>query len=551
VEDNLVMNFFCIFWFIEIYSLSIGLQENHINPKFNQLFFQRLDEDIKEFNSICKKFGDQFIKDLIEFCTLPVYKRITAHGQLVTSYHSVGQKLRPLNVGEVQQPFNIIYDPWREIFLSFRAADLLANAICPSFAVFVDWFYIKNSKKGLFDNEQQYQKLEFSERASTITRKLRETQHITYMRDKNAKKFLNNMFQILYDKIEDPIDYTKANLMMSNVTLGFVTENVGRTFYDFPALEESKVWTNAVGHILKDESIFRKYIWDVCYALLSLNIKCGITHSDLHLNNVTINNLDTASKTKEPWVVYNVLGYWFSFQTKGPYACIIDFSRGTIHPDMVEKYPYFSDRDDFDKFVDQQNIRMMHVLEQSIPTFMKIHSEKVLELLKNNFDKFYMIYSAIDTYNFCTKLLKYLSGSTTKTNIELLNHIVKLSEHFLTHVMLKVINNPQMTIEWPILTILKECFTDNIFNKQIPQKWNIIDVWVLDKPMKYSLEKYEKWPVLLQEVHGMKDLKDPKSIYLLKNVTWTDELRKGYERFRKQQMTMIKYIAQRHKEKYH
>ena len=551
VEDSIVMRFFSIFWIIEVYNLSIGLQENHINPKFNQIFFSHLDEDIKEFKRICVKFGKSYINELITFCTLPIFRRITAKGEFVPSFHSVGQKLRPLNVGEVQEPLNIVYDQWREIFLSSKAADLLANIICPSFAVFVDWFYIKNSKKGLFDNEQQYQKLDHSERALSITRKLRETQRITYMRDKNSKKFLNGMFQTLYDKIEDPIDFAKANLMMSNVTLGFVTENVGRTIYDLPALEKSSVWNAAVGDVLKNPVLFRKYMWDVCYALLALNVKCGMTHSDLHLNNVTINNLDTTSKTKNPWSVYNVMGYWFGFETKGPYACIIDFSRGTINPREIEKYPYFSNREEFDRFVDHQNTRIITVLDQTIPTFMKIHAEKIIELLKTDFDKFYKLYSAVDTYNFCSKLSKYLSDKTTKKeNIALLNHIVKISEHYLTNVMLKVINNPHMTFEWPIFTVLKECFTDNIFDHAKPRDWNIIDIWVLDRPMKYSLDRYEQWPPIIKAVHGMKDPADPDSIYLIKSVTWTDTLRKDYEKFRKEQMTMVRYIAKRHKEKY-
>lgn len=550
VEAGCVLKFFAMFWLIEIFNISINLQENHINPKFNQIFFQHLDDDIKEFKTICAKFGADKITEMINMSTLPIFTSTKENGKVVTSSHSVGQKLRPLNVGEVQEPLNILFGPWREIYLSAKAADLLANTICPNFAIFLDWFYIKNSKKGLFDNEQQYKKLEFSERALAITRKLRETQRITYTREEKNKKFLNGMFQTLYDKIEDPINFAKANLLMSNVTLGFITENVGRTVFDLPSLDKSSVWTSVVGHVTSDPMVFRKYVWDVCYGLLCLNVKCGMTHSDLHLNNVTINNLDTQAKTKNAYAVYNVMGYWFGLETLGPYACIIDFSRGTIHPREVEKYPHFRNRDEFNEFVDDQNYRMLNTLEQTVPTFMKMNKQKIIELLKTDFDKFYKLYSAVDTYNFCTKLGKYFEKISVKANLDLVQKIAKVSEHYLTNVMLKVINNPDLQIDWPIFSILKECFTDNVFDPVQIKPWNIIDLWIFDKPMQYSLEKYKDWPPMLKELHGMKNSSDPKSIYLIDSATYLDKLRKGYEQFRNDQMKMVKYIARRHQEKY-
>ena len=82
-------------------------------------------------------------------------------------------------------------------------------------------------------------------------------------------------------------------------------------------------------------------MWDIMYALFCLNLKLGMTHSDLHLNNVTINpNTDILHEQKSH-DLYAVLEYWFAIETKGPYAFLIDFSRGTIHPSKVEKFEYF------------------------------------------------------------------------------------------------------------------------------------------------------------------------------------------------------------------
>ena len=552
INDNLLMIFFGVFWLLEIHNIKLGLQENHINPKFNQLFFSHLADDMKEYDAIVKRFGVAYINNVIEELYYPGYRQFNVNKNIISSKQMMGQKLRPLNVGEVQKPFNILYDPWREMYLHILTNSLLVNYICPSFAVFVDWIYIKNSKKGLFDNEQQYQKLDYSERALAITRKLREAQRVTYLREKKSKKFLNTLFETLNDKIEDPVEYVKSFLLMSNVTLGFITENVGRTFYDLPYLSKIKYWTDAVGDLLNRYEIFSKYIWDICYAILCINVKLGMTHSDLHLNNVTINDLDGLAKSKNPTVMYQVMGYWFKFPTKGPYAYIIDFSRGTIHPRNIEKYPHFKNRDEYEKFIFDQNIRMIEAYEASFPTFVKIHFEKIRDMIENNFDKFYMLYSAIDIYNFCSKLGKYLADNKTiSENLSLLNKIVKIAERILTVMMLKLINNPDLEIEWPLFTIMKECFSENIVpTGQKNDGDDIIDIWTLDKPLKYGLDKYESWNPIMSAPHTIDVKYDPKSIKPLKKLLILDTLRVNYEKYRKSQMSMINYIARRHIEKY-
>lgn len=551
VQTSLNMRFFIQFWLMEVYSLSVNLQENHINPKFNQIFFPHLDEDIKEFRAIKAKFGDEKVQDLIEMLSLPIYPSATAKLKLMKSYHSVGQKLRPLNVGEVQEPLNIKYAPWREIYLSGRAADLLVNTICPNFAIFVDWFYIKNAKKGLFDNEQQYQKLEFSDRSLVITRKLQETQRLTYTRDpkRDTKQFLNAAFEQVYQGIEDPIDFIKGNLLMSNVTLGFITENVGRTLTDIPSLQKSKEWLAVVGDYYKYET-FKKYAFDFCYGVLALN-KIGQTHSDAHLNNLTINNIDTAVNKAGSHAMYSVQGYWFAVPVRGPYGCLIDLSRGTIHPNMVKDYKYFANKEELNEFVDEQNARIIWKLENTIPTFMKLHGDKIRELMASHFDKFYQLYTAVDTFDIFSKISKYFDKKCDRDSIALANKIAKLSEHFLTTTMLKLLANPDLTIEAPVFQILKECFTDYIIDPLVEKKdMNIVDLWLYDKPMRYSLEEYERWPPILKRAHGMTDLTDPKSMYPLPEFDQMDQTRRDYEKYRKEQMKMVYYIARRHHEKY-
>jgi hypothetical protein len=563
VDRAVQIKFFCIFWLVEIWNISINLQENHQNPKFNQIFFAHLDDDLREFRNLTKRFGAK-LTEMLQYCTTPLMIRATDKA-IYPVTHSVGQKLQPLKVLEVEEPMNIYFAPWREVYLSGLATDLLANIICPSFAIFVDWFYIKNSKKGLFDNEQQYQKIEYSERALTITKKLRETQRITYTRDPKTddKVFLNGMFQSLYDRIDDPVDFAKAHLLMSNVTLGFIMENVGRTFVDIPTLIKSEKWVARCGNVMRDPWVFRKYCWDIQYGLLCLNVKLGVTHSDLHLNNCTINDLDPLVTDPKARVIYKIAGLWYAVRTHGPYACIIDFSRGTVHPQRVEKLPHWPNRESFEDFVEQQNRSMIGKLEQTVPTFMKINRDKVVELQRDNFDKFYRIYTAVDSYDFSSRVAKGFKG-LARESVTLAEKIAKISEHYLTNIMLKVINNNDLEVDWPLQVILRECFTDEIFEIATPRDWTVTDMWIFDREEKengkekpacgglpYTLDKFSCWPPILKTEYGMEEgAKDDSKKYRVTSVAHMDAMREQYEAYRKEQMKMVNYIARRHHEKY-
>lgn len=548
------MKFFIHFWFIEIAMLSIGMQENHINPKFNRIFFRDVKKDIAFFKQLIKKFGKETVTQALRYISEPV--SVLRAGDTIkyniTNY-AIGQKFRPLNVNEVQEPFNIRYAPWREIYISRLATDLVVNFICPSFPVVLDWFYIKNSqqgRQGLYDNEQQSQRLEFSERAYTVVKKLRETQRLTYRADKEeARKFLNELFHQVYNKIDVPVDYAKSHLMMSNVTLGFMNEYVGRTFFDIPILAKASVWSSKVGNLLQDDTMWSKYMWDICYSLLSLNVKFGISHSDLHLNNATINTNTMAEiKSDDPKVMYSVMGYWFLFPTKGPYACLIDFSRAIISPQSVKDYHYFQEsNEEFLEFIDHQNEFIVARLLDLFPTTVRPILPRLQEMLANDFDKIFKVYTAIDTYDFTSKLHKYLDGKASKKNLELLAKMQKISEHYLTNILLKVVNNPDVRIEWPIFQIMKECFVDFIIDPQKPRTDNIVDMWLLDRPVKYSLQKYDSFPPWLRDEQA---LYADGSSEKLEFFAMINDLRKKYEQYRKQSMKMIEFIAQRHREKY-
>lgn len=554
VRNRLLIKIFIQFWFTEVALLSRGMQANNVNPKFNQIAFRDLRTDVQFFKDLCRKHTLEKVLTAARYSSqTSVNKTVSSDGkvEIRTAQYAIGQKIRPLNVNEVQEPLNIKYPAWREVLITRMASNITANFQSPSFPIILDWFYIKNSKPGLFDNEQQYRRLDFSQRAHHIVSKLRDTQRLTYASEsKGEKEFLSDYFKQMYDGISEPIDFAKTHLMMSNVTLGFISEYVGRTFHDIPSMSRSAYWIDRVGNILQDHDIFEKHVWDIVYAVYCLNGN-GIIHNDLHLNNCTITTYSTADETKgSKSEIYVVDDYVWKIPTRNNlYSCIIDMSRAIVMPERVRHFEAFrKTEEEYNEFVDDQVDRIIDHLVQLFPTSIRPVEAKLRSLLATDFTKIFRIYTAIDMYDFCGKLMRYIDGQTVRANMELLQRIFRIAEHYLTNILIRVINNPEIEVESPILVILKECFTRRMINPRVPDHdTGIVNVWHYNRASHWDLSRYETFPPWLQEGHFMDAAgRIHDSEYYVVN----KQARLNLEKYRQKSMAMVRYIAERHQLKY-
>lgn len=546
------IRYFAHFWFVQASLLSQGLQENHVNPKFNQLFFQNLKEDLKFFKALCEKHTYDKIMTMIRYMSETVNRGLK-DGQVipVLAKINLGQKFRPLNVTDVQEPLNIIHAPWREIYITKLVSDITLNFQCPSFPIILGWFYIKSGKPGLYDNDQQFKRLELSDRAHLISRRLRDVQRLTYHGADEGKKYLNEAFHHLSDGIEAPVNFAKTHLMMSNVTLAFVSEYVGRTFYDIPALIKSRVWLERVGNIIKDFNIFQTRIWHIAYAVLCMNHN-KIIHNDLHLNNCTLHDITLMDldEKKQYHELYCVEDYYWMFPSRGMYSHIIDMSRAIIIPERVKNYEYFkNDPEAFHEFVDDQNDRIVRNLIDKFPTTFRPIEEQLRELLISNFEAIFRIYTAIDLYDFCGKLIDYIGNQLPKQSLDLLKQIFKICEHYLTNILIRVINTPEIKVEPPIRRVLRECFVDRLINPANPPKnVNILDVWNFERGVKFhTTGDYKNYPPWLREgkVMGTDGVIHDSEYHHIRDQIMINTLK-----YRKESMAMVRYIADRHRLKY-
>jgi hypothetical protein len=289
-----------------------------------------------------------------------------------------------------------------------RTSSLVINNIAPGFAICGDWMYIKNSRKGLFDNESQDRRIRNSEIAKNIIHVLYEAQRNTYFgndykdiiskREENLKSLLEPKFKQLYEKIDVPINYSKEEIILSEVTLGITTEFIGRTFADtIKIIENNPVYNKKIGAPFTDAGYhyYAKYLFEICYHLYTLNTKLGVIHGDFHLNNAVIGplfytNYDKLADVVNPCALYIMDDEnQYLFPTTGYISGIIDFSRSIIQPDKISLFNdyslprSYSIITDYDQFIKEEINMLIRMYTSHFPNRKK-QIEELLVLFKNH-----------------------------------------------------------------------------------------------------------------------------------------------------------------------
>jgi len=566
-----------ISWFNFIMDYINNIEINHMNNQYKDIFLKNIDDDVKFIKNIIYKHSSQKIKEFDCFLNNIDYNNYYTKINIMP--YKCGYKMIPLNVKEVQEPLKIKYTSWREYFISNKLNDIVVNNIYPGFSIILDWFYIKNSRKGLYDNKSQFNRMKNSEVAKDILQKLKEAQRSTYFAAENLKsisksscdikQWISNQFKVLNEKITDPINYSIEELIMSEVTLAFVNEYVGRTLSNNIILtNKSKVIDKSLGYPLqiKGFDYFNKYIFEVLYGLAVIHTRAKIIHGDLHLNNTTIGHLykineDVIENKNLKYKVVYVIddNYQFVFPTNGNFASIIDFSRSIIN---VNNYEFFEDYNlpkSFELISDINEFKTGEI-KKIINLIIKIYPSKenkrddLFIICKNHFDEVFKIATGLDIYIFVYKLKSFLSTlnfTINKNTIKLVNDIFKKIDEFLSVNINKLLQNKDeifenfSNMEYPIINILKTVFNkylDNVKDTDV-----VTDIFILNKKLKYSISKYETFPEFIKTV---KYEKNKKIVFINKpNENRKNLLNENYHINRKN-LEMLNFIATRHKDRF-
>jgi hypothetical protein len=569
-NEMLPMTILIVSWFHVIYDEIMEMGKSHINPNFREIFLNYQKDDILFVKSIITKYG-AIIVDKFRANVSHTSKRFYD----VNTYMQCGYKMIPLNIQEVRDPMKLKYKPWREYFVSSKINDLVINSVSPTFPITLDWFYIRNSRKGLYDNKSQHDRMKHSELATNILNILYDAQRGTYFASENTigikktkhavRRWLNNKFKRLNAKIDESIKYSISELITSDVTLSFASEHVGRTIADtINLIQTSKPLNNILGCPLdiKGYDYFAKYIFDIAYGLLCCNKRLGIIHGDLHLNNATIGALyyltpkQVANNNKTNKVVYVINDtHQYVFPNNGYFASVIDFSRSIMHPDETEK---FRDEslprtqkliDDADSFRSGEVRALVNLYIMIFPN--KNHQrDELIILFKKHFDAVFKLLTCIDLYMFTirlTRLIANMNITVSNKALNLVNKINRLAEEYIATCMNHLINEPEMYSQkivdspFPIESIISKCFSEYNDGEVYKSIGVITDIYILNNPLQYSVDRYKNFPDIFKYVKYYDNNGNIKEIKKVTEKRKTN--RDEYETQKSRNLDIVSFIA--------
>lgn len=492
-------------WFITVFNEIYNISETHMNENFRKIMLKKLPEDKKYFANLIKKYTEQHVENFKLHLTTSLHKLQYEDKQRIIN---MGFKMTPLNLIESEEVFDLRYKPWREIYIGYASNNLIMNAITPGLSILSNWYFIRNIRKGMFDNTSQYERMKNSELARDIIRQLYNAQRGTYTaikmsegRKEKMTQYINSKFKRLSDKIDGPIDYAIEEIIMSDCAIISITENIGRTIADiFTIIEYNSALNTAIGKPLTDGGyeFFAKYMFEICYTLLCLNKRLGVIHGDLHLNNATIGLLYQKPVSS---IVEYICERKYYFKNHGYFGGVIDFSRAMMLPDKIDDLDNpmtpLRNRDD-DRSLNHESDNMLDLYLKLYPGKVKIR-DKILYTFELQFEAAFKLMTAIDIFMFVSRLsiLLQKNNSPSKRALHLLDTIHRTSETFITSEMNHLIEQPDSYAQkvndnpWPNEQIIHKCFSEfeqNRFEAPITDSYNI------DNERVYDVNNSKKYP---------------------------------------------------------
>jgi hypothetical protein len=512
INDIILIKVYIISWFIEIYNKEFNLQNININEYYNSIMFSN--KDTKFFkDNILKKYNFNDLELLHNQLTYIINDDIIKL--------ELGQKIIPFNYIQLKEYKHIIHFQWKELLINKIILNILYNYNSPCFSLYGKWVLINNINKNMFNNDEIYNKLDYSVRIKFLLKHMYIIKNNLLEMSDTSSDFKYNTTSLL-NKIKLAINESETKLLMSNIALCYISEYSGKTLFDYlnKSIDPKFISPN-IGNLYKDYNIFSKYIFEIIYSLYCLNLK-GIIHGDLHLNNITLNcsssnnhnSNNSNNSNNNSHILYNldyeinnnIIDYIngvykfneknkkittnesYIFNNTNCNPCIIDYSRSYILLKLIKENIIEKDKNKIrNKFITHERNRIIKELYKIFPNYIKNNIHKIKFLFKNkNFDILFIYFTAYDTFTFITNLLLLLNKLSAYNNIEvnpkiidLLTNISKKSYSYLENIINEDKYYENIKYQFPNYLIIKEFFQEFKFNN-INSDLNIINIFNLN-----------------------------------------------------------------------
>jgi hypothetical protein len=331
---------FCIayYWLNMVYTEYFGLTLENVNKKYRNVFYSKPENDLHFFNYLVKEYSMEYINYVLIIIGYAGYNltnttlRPSSYTYLFHSLQSrFGQKLIQVTIdnvvnipdmnknGKLSEPketnINAEMKNWAELIVG-KHINERSNITFNSTTI--SWFFIKNKRLNIFENEGQITKAGKSELYKRILNNVKEALN-TYMQGKvnikNMKEELITIYQKLLRKI------SSSNIM------NMINSYDGFTLYDYKKILQSNKFYARKRNIFENEKMFNTFLFMLFFSNMKLSE--FVFHKDLHLNNIIIQFINLFNdETKEIYIktsLYNEVNIYIKYA--GFFPKIIDYSR--------------------------------------------------------------------------------------------------------------------------------------------------------------------------------------------------------------------------------
>lgn len=442
-----------------------------------------------------------------------------------------GQKLTPMTIHEITRPSDVNFYPWREVYVLQICTELVINFICPTYPMHNQWTYIEGAGPLLFENDTMHERYRRSDVARRIVDKLRDARELAQGVGGTPNDYvLGQVDAHIYDSIE----YAQSFAVLVETALCTTTERVGLTFNTIPAeIRKADYVSPDFGALFEDPELYAKYLFDLAYGAHVLHTRGGAIHTDLHLNNMTLYEIDTAYKPlapgttdpeftllyRDPLVAYVGLRGetdTYVFPSRNHTACLIDFSRSILGGVAVESMCADYGVAQTMAFCRDQANRMLRAFHRYAPDLVEKNQEKLKGMILSAPNSAFRALAVVDFLAIGRNLgalLRELQKPREKQpwekrEVHVSKEVVGITarlekmaqELYLTRLRgLLEEKTPHADDDdsWPGDEILPKVFEAYRFENWPPdrlRKGTLVDAWNYKNRIRYSGRDYERFP---------------------------------------------------------
>jgi hypothetical protein len=427
-----------------------------------------------------------------------------------------GQKLVPMRLREVMQPFDFNLSVWRELMITRLVSDLVLNFISPGFALYNQWTYIEGGDEALFENaamHDRYRRGGVVEVASDSLRAARRT-----LDSVEAKTFMvEELDALVYESLE----YAQSHLLMSPIVFAHTIEDVGTTMAS-AAHQYKKTSVGYLTHanMFSDVEFATRCIFELAYSAHCLHTKLGIAHTDLHGNNITLfpwGDIRRVRDYDDPAVAF-VVGPrgeadTYIFPASGTSACIIDYSRACVGPAFRPHLEEGRSPQYATNFYRDQVNRVMRALHRAAPAFVEKNQDVIKAAVLGQYDIVFPVLCAVDFVEIGANIAAVFESAAAPVEGEKRPLIIKEGaaalarrletegRELLVTGLHRIVQGGALTpAEYPGNVLLERVFGEWRFPRiaaRDPRRLRtiqLVDAYNYNNPLAYSESDYAKYP---------------------------------------------------------